>query len=350
MKSDKTENLDFGKEFTLELGVEVNGDVEWIMIGHFWGNRLVQTMRDTMELVAYDKMTRFDRDVSDFIALQSFPTTLETLYNNLCQFCVIDVTAGDEIADVMSRTVANLDDADVSSCRDLLALIAEANGCYAKILNDGSIQLKWFDDCTSDQELLRDNCYSYQLSKLEKSYSKKWAILEDKKWKEVESVQYSEFDNNNNPFDFTNIRFVWDDPWKEIVQPPNDELYDHKLWANVENAQWENVESMKWKDFELADDISGGVYSIRNNPFLKYDTDDEIKAHLQLILDRLYTFHLYYVATVSMVGNWLIEPGDIVTLEISDGVFTTYPIFNRILYWNGACKCSYETTRSLSAG
>ena len=352
LRSEKTENLNFAREFTLEFGVDINGETKWVKIGHFTGKKSVLTTQDTIELTAYDKMIRFDRNASDFIGTMDFPATIGEIYEALCEFCVVDKVSGDEIASVMSRSMANPDDFKGLTCRELLAKIAEANCCYAKMTNEGDMQLKWFSDCTDDQTLLRDNCFDYQLVKLEKSYSKKWEILEEFKWKELESLQYSEYDNNNNPFDYSYVKAIWKsyDEEKEVTQPPIDEYYDHKLWANVENFNWENVEVYKWKEFETIDDIGGNTYTITNNPLVRYDTDAEIKAHLQLILDKLYDFHLYYVATLTMVGNWLIEPGDIVTLEVSDGVFTTYPIFNRVLNWNGSCECEYETTGSLSDG
>lgn len=350
LKGDKTENLNFAREFTLEFGVDIGEDVEWITIGHFIGKSATETSYGTIELVAYDKMPRLDVSINEFLNALTFPCTLSDIFDELCTYFVITPISGDEIPDVMERTVSSLDDVPINTCRDLLCLIAEANGCYAKITNEGFLQLKWFHDHTSEQELLRDNCFSYKLIKLEKTYSKKWAVLEDFQWKDLEYVKYSDYDNNNNPFQITHMTALWNDPRKEVTQPPYDEFADYRTWASAENFTWESLESYMWKEFEQADDIGGSIYTISDNQFLMYSTDEEIKAHLQLILDRLYNFALYYVATVQMVGNWLIEPGDIVRLEIGDGEFTTYPIFNRVLQWNGSCQCSYETTGSLTAG
>ena len=133
------------------------------------------------------------------------------------------------------------------------------------------------------------------------------------------------------------------------MQPPYDPINNYKLWANAEIYEWKNIESIKWKELEMSDDISGSIYKIKNNPFILYSTDAEIKTHLQYILDKLVLFHLYFVASVTMTGNWLIEPGDTVLLEVMTNTFVDYPIFNRVLKWNGACECEYETTSSLTA-
>ena len=64
LRSDKTENMNFAREFTLEFGVDINGETKWVTMGHFFGKRSVLAENDTVELTAYDKMTRFDRDAN----------------------------------------------------------------------------------------------------------------------------------------------------------------------------------------------------------------------------------------------------------------------------------------------
>ena len=353
LKSQKTNELNFAHEFTIEFGVEIEGNIEWVKVGHFSGNKPVQDITsNTIKLVAYDKMIRLDREANDFVATLTFPTTVGDIYDKLCEFVVIDNVSGDEIADVMSRQITSATDLEgYNTCRELLAAIAEANGCYAKVNSDGHIQLIWFADHTSDMTLLLDNCFSGTVIKLDKSYSRKWGVLENTKWKDVETIKYSEYDNNSNPFEYSYVKGMWDDGQgnvQEIVQPPYDPYHNRRLWANVENYYWKSVESMKYKELEEIDDLAGNTYTIMNNPFVHYGTDAEIKTHLQYILDKLYNFHLYYVASVTMVGNWLVEPGDTVLLEVESGNYVEYPIFNRVLSWNGACNCDYETTGTLT--
>jgi rRNA-processing protein FCF1 len=317
------------------------------------GNKPVQDITSNIvELIAYDKMIRFDRNVDDLLARIAFPCTLSDIYDELCELVVVDKTSGDEIPDVMNRQIANANDWEFDTCREVLAAIAEATGCYAKITNDGELKFIWFEDHTSDQTLTLDNCFDGTIIKLEKSYSKKWGFLENTKWKNVESVQYGEYDNMNNPFEYSYIHYLLKEVINEqnnrdVMQPTYHPYGNYKLGANVESYQWENVEIIKWKELETSDDVAGGIYLINNNPFLLYATDAEIKTHLQHILDRLILFHLYYVASVTMVGNWLIEPGDTVMLEVMKNTFVEYPIFNRVLKWNGSCQCDYETTGGL---
>ena len=359
LRSEKTDSVNFSHEFTIEFGTEINGEIQWVMMGHFSGTRPVyEITANTIELTAYDKMARFDRDVKDYISLVSFPCTLQDVYDGLCSFLVMSNEPGDEISSVMGRQVEDLDDFDTLSCRELLAAIAEANGCYAKVTNEGNVKLIWFEDHTSDFSLTLDNCFSGNVIKLEQNRSTKWGVLENTLWKDIESVQYSEYDNNNNPFDYSYVRYRKTDEniftfkkyvSKNIVQPPYDPYYNRRTWANIENFNWEHVESMRYDELELQEsDMAGNTYTIINNPFVDYTLDTDIRTHLQYILDKLYYFHLYYVAQVSMVGNWLIEPGDIVLLEIFKNNFVSFPIFNRTLRWNGACECGYETTGSLT--
>lgn len=350
LKSDKADEVNFSHEFVLEFGVEINGDIEWVTVGRFVGKRSVEEIGSkTIELIAYDRMVRFDRDINDVLGRITFPCTVQHIYDTLCELSVLDNVPGDEIPSVMNRQIANADNFNFHTCRELLASIAEANGCYARITNEGQVQLVWFADHTADQNLLLDNCFGGKILKLEKSYSKKWGTIETLKWKDVETIKYAEYDNNSNPFEYSYIRGMWMmETTKDIVQPPFNPYYNYRLWATAENYQWESLETMKWKELEEKNDVIGGIYTITNNPFLLFDTDLEIRTNLQYILDKLFTFHLYYVASVDMVGNWLYEVGDKVMLEISKDYFVEYPIFNRVLTWNGSCSCYYETTGTLT--
>lgn len=350
-RSNKTDDLNFAHEFTLEFGVDIEDEIEWVKVGHFVADKpVINLLSGTVEIIARDRMMRFEKDANEFIRTLAFPCSISDIYDRLCDYVVLDNVPGNEIADVMNRQMQNADNFYFETCRDLLAAIAEANGCYAKITSNGEVKLAWFEDHTADQNLIRDNCFGGKIVKLEKSYSKKWAILEDKKWKNVESVQYSEYDNNSNPFKYSYIHYVWEDndTIRDVFQPTYDEFSNGRLWAYVENYTWDAVSSMKWKEIEAADDMAGKIYAINNNPFILYDTDEEIKAHLQWILDKLTLFRLYYAASIRMVGNWLIEPGDTILFEVSDGNFIELPVFNRVLSWNGACNCEYETTGLLT--
>lgn len=352
MRSDKTDNVNFSHEFTIEFGTEINGEIEWVTVGHFVGEKPVEDITsNTMELIAHDKMKRLDREAKDFISLLNFPCTIGDIYNELCDFVVLDHVAGDENENIMNRQISNANNFKFNTCRDILASIAEANGCYAKMTNDGYVQLVWFEDHQEDQAFTLDNCFQGQVIKLNKTFSKKWGTIEDRKWKDVETVKYSEFDNSNNPFKYSYMRGLWTDmAEKDVIQPAYDPYNRYKLWADVENYTWQNVETLKYKDLAEDDDgTAGSIYTITENPFLLYNMDEDIKTHLQYILDHVGTFSIHYVASVTMVGNWLIEPGDVVQLEIMDNVFTEYPIFNRILQWNGSCQCAYETTGKLTA-
>ena len=322
LRSQKTDEVNFTHEFTLEFGVDIEGETEWITVGHFTGLKPTQNLLDNaIELTAYDKMLRFDRDSIDFVNLLTFPCSLGDIYDELCSYIGVTKETGDEISDIMNRQVADASDFTFDNCRAILCAIAEANGCYARMTNDGKVQLKWFSDHTSDCSLVRDNCFGGTIMKLEVSHSAKWGSVSTLTWGSVSSVKYSEFDNEHNPTTYSHAKAEWnnqDGTKKEVIQP------------------------------EIQRNDSGDTYTIYDNPFVRYSTDAAIKTHLQKILNRLELFHLYYVSNAQMVGNWLVETGDIVLLEISANNFVEFPIFNRVLRWNGACSCEYETTGSLA--
>lgn len=349
VRSEKTDELNWNKEFKLEFGTEIGGEIKWVTMGYFTGKRPVKTQKDTIEFVAYDRMARLDRSADDFIDLLTYPCTVRNIYDELCEFVVLENVPGDEIASAMSSVIPDGSRLQKGcTCRDIMRFVAEANCCYSRINNDGKVQLIWYTDHTSDYQLDRNHCFDIDFTDLQTYDRKKWGNLEPYQWKDMETTTYGDLDNAVTPLKVQAIKCVWEDPvYKTITQPPQDGYTNHRVWANVESSRWQDLEQFTWGYVEISEE-TGEIYVIKNNPLLLLATDADIKAHLQLLVDRLQLLDVYYVATVPAVGNWLIETGDIISLEVQKNVYTAYPIFNRVLTWNGACTCDYESTGSMS--
>jgi hypothetical protein len=353
LRSQKTDQLNWTREFKVEFGVEQGAGTEWVQIGIFSGKRPKSTSKGVIELTGYDRMQRFDRDADDFLDLMTFPCTLQELFDELCDFVMVDTVAGDEIADVMSRTVTEFDRGGISSCRDLLFLIAEANGCYARITPDGYLQFQWFQNHRYDFSLKRDQIFSFETTNLQQFDGKTWGDLSAYTWKQLRYLKWKELYNRVTPFYISNILAKWsadgENEKEEVLQPPEGEPPEPLTWNDADQLTWDEFEQYTWDEAE-GTEREGVIYTIEDNPFLHYDTEQEIRNHLQLLVDRVKHFCLYYVAAISAVGNWVIEAGDVISLEIEDGTEAVYPIFSRTLDWNGFCECEYESTGNIIRG
>lgn len=317
LRSDKTDQLNWTREFKVEFGVEYNGSIQWIQVGIFAGKRPLNTHNDEIKFTAYDRMRRFDKDVGDFMSLLSFPCSLQDVYDELCAFVGITNEAGDEISDVMDRTFSSAFSlTGISTCRDLLSKIAEANCCYAKATTDGKVKLVWFADHSADYKLMRDNIFTIESTDLATVAGYRWDDLENKTWDWMENLQWDELYSRNSPLVYDGIMASWDNE-SPVVYPPD-------------AAQ------------------TAKLFHMENNPFVYYASTADVETHLSYIMTRLDLFVVYYVANITSVGNWMVEPGDIISLEKEDGTFTNYPIFSRVVVWNGSCGCEYESTGNLS--
>lgn len=353
LRSQKTEQLNWTREFIVELGVEQESGTDWVQVGVFSGKRPKSTSKGVIDLTGYDRMQRFDRDADDFLDLITFPCTLQDLFDELCSFVMVQTVEGDEIADVMARTVTEFDRNGISSCRDLLSLIAEANGCYARITPEGLLQFQWFQDHRNDFSLSRDQIFSIESTNLQQFDGKTWGELSAYTWKQIRYLKWKELYNRVKPFYISHILAKWaahgESEKEEVLQPPEGELLEPLTWDAADQLTWDEFDQYTWDEAEGVEP-GGMIYTIEENPLIHYDTEQEIRAHLQLLVDRVKHFYMYHVAAVSAVGDWIIEAGDVISLEMEDGTEAIYPIFSRTLDWNGFCECEYESTGNIIRG
>lgn len=285
LNSSKLNNLDWTGEFTLEMGVEVGNPVtiNYVQIGIFSGEKPNNvTVADVIQFTAYDRMKKFDILVDDYFNSITYPITIQDIYDDLCTFVGVTNVSGDELATIMTRSYASVPfDMAGYTCRDLLAMIAEACGCYAKITAAGYCQMVWFSDQTS------------------------YAVTGAEEFN-VETV------------DASNAISVIDQIMIKQLDSDMDILYPSGITGT-------------------------NVYLIVDNPFLAVSEASEITSYIKPIFDRLDAFGGYKPVRLDCIGNWLVEAGDIITVEVN-GDDITVPVFVRTMTWNGAVNDTYEAT------
>mgnify|MGYP002590406462 FL=1 len=131
---DVVENLT-GKEFMLVLKI---GEYE-LEMGYYTVESYVrQSNRRKRKITAYDRMRKFNTDVSTWYNDLTFPMTLKTFRNSLCEYIGVTQSSASLILDDMeiSKTV----DPSKLSGLDVMKAICQINGCFGHFDKTGSFK------------------------------------------------------------------------------------------------------------------------------------------------------------------------------------------------------------------
>lgn len=128
------------KELKIELGLNINGSMEWVPMGIFKVYRAVWTSRG-ISITAYDCMNNFDVPL-DFT--QTSGTPFELL-NTACQTCGVVLGMIEEEVEALPNGSAILgvqDPINVPQYRDYIAFLSAMLGGFAEIYRDGKLYIR----------------------------------------------------------------------------------------------------------------------------------------------------------------------------------------------------------------
>ena len=277
--------FDWTEEFKFEAGVEINGTTSWVLIGWFKGTKPEKTLRTkTIQFTAYDMMIKFDRLADDWIDSLTFPMTMQTMFRSLCTYVGVGYASSpvNQISAAMNTTYSENPLFKGVTCRTVLSWIAEANGCYAiyrpETGGTGVIDLRFVNDYTSSMTINEDDCFDFD--------------FEDYTVPEIDYVHIASSDENIPGF----------------VYPLNNTY----------------------------------KYEILDNPLMLLAGTSAKQGMINGIISHFAVMGSYRPMRIVTVGNWLMEMGDMVEVELADG--TTYNLIgiNKTIQWNGGCVCEYE--------
>lgn len=313
LNSSKLDDLVWTGEFTLEMGVEIGTPLatEWVQVGIFSGEKPknVTTVR-VINFTAYDRMTMFDRLADQYVNGITYPVTIQQIYDGLCAFVGITSVSGDELPNIMSRSYAEAPVDFVGfTCRDILAMIAEACGCYAKITPDGKVKLTWYTANTN-----------HAITPTEEFDIQSGDITGGMTWDEADLLTWDEID-----------AMTWN-----YVCGYTEELRIDQIQVKLSDTGL---------DINYPYEYGGNVYMIVDNPFLMIETGSDVTDYVKPLYDRMYNFGGYLPLNVDCIGCWLMEAGDTISVSIEGTVVTT-PVFVRTLTWRASPNDVIEATGS----
>ena len=149
------EDLDFGACECAQMELTVSGlsknisGKEFLLTQQFGSYELIlglftvdstpkQEDKDTRKIIAYDRMKRFNNDVSGWYNLLDFPLTLKEFRDSLCAFIGI-IQADSELVNdgmVVDKTI----NATMLNGRDVMRYICQINGVFGNINSNGQFR------------------------------------------------------------------------------------------------------------------------------------------------------------------------------------------------------------------
>ena len=149
--SGKFTDYDFNRLFSVSLSILTNPEAESetdkyteISLGVFQGERPEKVRGKLIEFRLYDLMTMCDISAEEFITSLTFPTTLGAIYTSLCNFVGLTPSQTSGFTNSTKNFTANPFSSAGYTAREVLAWIAEAAGCYARMDEDGKVELVEF--------------------------------------------------------------------------------------------------------------------------------------------------------------------------------------------------------------
>lgn len=308
--TDKTRYMNWTDDFELKFGVEINGTTNWVTFGFFAGERPknVSTV-DVVDFTAYDPMAKFDVDSAKYISIitNDYPTgtTVRNLYNALCDY----IGVGKETLPADANSTWNYVVTDYSifenmTCRDVLSDMAEAGGYYARINSDGNCEFVWFQDNAQNATVSRDEQFSASYSDL----------ISGTVWDEFEEMTWDEAETH-----------TWDDICGD---------FSNNYKISCVAVRYNNSQKVH-PTFEPVN-----AYIIEGNAIAFYAGDG------QAIYNKMTLFGSSLPITIDCIGNWLVESGDIIYVELPERIIPMR-IYTRTFHWNGSAEDMYETTGTI---
>lgn len=160
----KFNNFDFTQEFTLQIGVKVGAAFQYVTVGVFKGERPDKVRGKLIDFTAYDRMQKFEVSVSDFIENMTFPVTLGAVFSSLCAAVGVEPITSTFTNSTKNFTFNPFSTSDYTA-REVLAWIAEAAGCYARVNADGKVELNTF--ATNSYKILKTDRFEMSESEFE---------------------------------------------------------------------------------------------------------------------------------------------------------------------------------------
>ena len=272
--------------------------IEWIPLGVFDIDSM-KISGTAAELTAYDMLGRADRNLPESIA---YPVTLENLLRTICTECGIPYND----ADFINAEYTVDSPPEKSTCREVIAYIAQLAGSFAKMTRDGYLELTWygyssetmldggnFIDMTSGDTADGGNFYVYYAEEYDGGSLDGRGIY---------IIRNTKSASGEKPLTITGVRYIEEDREETSIDSEGNEIVTDVAGAEYLVGTDEYI-------FDLSD-----------NPLIQHD----IEAVLAAVGEKLIG-DSFSPLSVTCTSNPALEAGDIVRVTDRKGnVYTAY--------------------------
>ena len=118
------------------------------LVGTFWAVKPTRQTRNTYKVLAYDRMTLLDKDLSPWLREQqgAFPMTVKALVQAVCAQCGVEIVPGNLEAQVNTEYSVPAFYTDNLTGRQVIQWAAQAMCRFARMTPAGQLEFAWYTD------------------------------------------------------------------------------------------------------------------------------------------------------------------------------------------------------------
>lgn len=309
--------------------------------GVFILEKPVRSGADRCRVTAYDRVSRLDRDLTQWVRGLG-EVTLQELAELVCEQCA--VTLDSEEIPNGHLAVPLITGGEITG-RQLMKWIGEAAGCFCRANADGELELAWYTPChvalgpgaSEEAEIWVDTGNMTVQSRSVRT------VDDNRGNVELSSAVLSMTHDGEGNAELAGIEQPLQIPWFQGSL----ELGDYRV-TPVEAVQLrlgDGQESVLWPEASNG----ANAYILSGNPILSRTTED-VRAALQTVLARLAAVGGYTPCRVNVPATEAILPGHIVTLTDTQGRRYALPVMSvKRTGQRDALECTGESRRDSSA-
>ena len=282
------------KEIQVKVGIEVNGSIEYVSLGYFTVTK-PSIESEVYKYIAYDRMIGLERL---YVSSLTNPTT-STVMNEIA------TQLGYSFASTITEISLDVNKIKGYTYREMLGFISALCGANCIFNGDGAIEFKWFVQPTSDLATIgTDRLYENGLEL-----------------------------NSDNDLTVGYIKCATGA--KEEV-PIEDTTTENTEITDGEITEDEVIEEPTTETVDVILSVGSGNFGINiSNPLMTQEV-------LQNIYDTYFSNFTFRPCKVNMLGNILLECGDIVTVNNGTNTYTV-PIMSIQHSIDGGVVTNIET-------
>ena len=282
------------KEIQVKCGIEVNGSIEYVSLGYFTVTK-PSIESEVYKYIAYDRMIGLERL---YVSSLTNPTT-STVMNEIA------TQLGYSFASTITEISLDVNKIKGYTYREMLGFISALCGANCIFNGDGAIEFKWFVQPTSDLATIgTDRLYENGLEL-------------------------------NSDEDITVGYIKCATGGKEEV-PIEDTTTENTEITDREITEDEVIEEPTTETVDVILSVGSGNFGINiSNPLMTQEV-------LQNIYDTYFSNFTFRPCKVNMLGNILLECGDIVTVNNGPNTYTV-PIMSIQHSIDGGVVTNIET-------